>query len=92
MNSNSSPLADPAAARAALENIEVRGPDADGYVWLVFHGIGAENQAVINLSVMSEGVVEVSKAFEWQRRRALGLPEAGSEPTGPRNELPPSEL
>lgn len=67
--------------RSLAASIEIRGPDADGLVWLVFHATpGVHGSAMFNLGSRIDGIaLQVARHFETARRKALGLPalEAG---------------
>jgi len=62
-----------AMAREVLANFEIRQPDADGLVWLVFNGNGTAGKGMINLGDQKRVVAQVALHFESDRRAALAI-------------------
>ena len=60
-----------AALEAVVRNFEIRGPDDDGLVWMVFHGHGTTGQGAVNFGTKDRLVAQVALALEQDRRAAL---------------------
>jgi hypothetical protein len=65
---------EPADMRSLAQGFEVTGPDADGLLWLVLHGIGTTGKAMFNLGAASRVAGQVALLWERDRRAALATP------------------
>ncbi len=80
------PVAKPADMRSLAQGFEVTGPDADGLLWLVLHGVGTTGKAMFNLGAASRVAGQVALLWEQDRRAALAAapaPVAQGEPIEP---------
>jgi len=54
-----------------LSSFEIRQPDADGFVWLFFHGNGTVGKGAVNLGTADRIVAQVALKLEEDRKAAL---------------------
>lgn len=56
---------------ALAQNFYIKGPDNEGFVWLVLHGHGTSGMGAVNLGKTNSLVVQVALHLERQRRAAI---------------------
>lgn len=60
---------------AVAQNFEIKGPDADGLVWLVLRGKGTTGSAAFNLGFEKRMAAQVALHLEQDRRAAIAKAE-----------------
>lgn len=78
MEANARLIAAAPDLKRVSQNFEIKGPDADGLVWLHLHGQGTTGKAMFNLGSPDRVAVQVALLLEDQRRSALAKAEGRS--------------
>lgn len=55
----------------ALLNFEIKGPDADGLVWLILHGRGTTGKGMLQIGHADTLIAQVAVSLEGDRLAAL---------------------